>query len=142
MKIKLFGAALVARPRRSRDVRRRGRTDRRHAARRRDDAGDHHPREEPERWSSIRSRSPGRSFGWHTHGSAVAVVVTAGTLTVFDPDGREVRAVQGVEGPGVHRARRSRPPRTERQAKTRSRFYAMYLGIPKGALGEHAGHGT
>jgi hypothetical protein len=29
--------------------------------------------------------APGGSFGWHTHGAAVAVVVTGGTLTVFDP---------------------------------------------------------
>src|ERR1043166_6942534 len=27
---------------------------------------------------------PGGNFGWHTHGAPVAVVVTAGTLTVFD----------------------------------------------------------
>ena len=29
--------------------------------------------------------APGGNFGWHTHGSPVAVVVTGGTLTVFDP---------------------------------------------------------
>ncbi len=28
---------------------------------------------------------PGGNFGWHTHGAPVAVVVTSGTLTVFDP---------------------------------------------------------
>src|SRR5690348_7208371 len=28
---------------------------------------------------------PGGNFGWHTHGAAVAVVITGGTLTVFDP---------------------------------------------------------
>ena len=28
---------------------------------------------------------PGGNFGWHTHGAPVAVVVTRGTLTVFDP---------------------------------------------------------
>ena len=28
---------------------------------------------------------PGGNFGWHTHGAPVAVVVTGGTLTVFDP---------------------------------------------------------
>ena len=28
---------------------------------------------------------PGGSFGWHKHGSPVAVVVSSGTLTVFDP---------------------------------------------------------
>ena len=27
--------------------------------------------------------APGGDFGWHTHGSAVAVVITAGTLTVW-----------------------------------------------------------
>src|SRR5437764_7304997 len=29
--------------------------------------------------------APGGNFGWHTHGSPVAVLVTGGTLTVFDP---------------------------------------------------------
>src|SRR4051794_2242332 len=29
--------------------------------------------------------APGGDFGWHTHGSAVAVVITGGTLTVWDP---------------------------------------------------------
>src|SRR5690348_6039546 len=28
---------------------------------------------------------PGGNFGWHTHGSPVAVIITKGTLTVFDP---------------------------------------------------------
>jgi quercetin dioxygenase-like cupin family protein len=29
--------------------------------------------------------APGGDFGWHTHGSPVAVVITGGTLTVWDP---------------------------------------------------------
>src|SRR5215831_5589217 len=29
--------------------------------------------------------APGGNFGWHVHGAPVAVVVTHGTLTVFDP---------------------------------------------------------
>src|SRR5436190_19332867 len=29
--------------------------------------------------------APGGNFGWHTHGAPVAVVITGGTLTVFDP---------------------------------------------------------
>src|SRR5690242_512243 len=29
--------------------------------------------------------APGGSFGWHEHGSPVAVIVKSGTLTVLDP---------------------------------------------------------
>ncbi|HEY6960298.1 MAG TPA: cupin domain-containing protein [Gaiellaceae bacterium] len=28
---------------------------------------------------------PGGNFGWHVHGAPVAVIITGGTLTVFDP---------------------------------------------------------
>jgi len=75
--------------------------------------------------------APGGNFGWHTHGSAVAVVITGGTLTVWDT------AVAGcapqhygkgaafIEPAGhLHMARND-------GAKPVT-LYATYLGLPKG----------
>src|SRR6476660_1865201 len=42
--------------------------------------------------------NPGGSFGWHTHGAPVAVVVTSGTLTVFDPSVGGCAPVTGSKG--------------------------------------------
>ena len=50
---------------------------------------------------------PGGSFGWHVHGAPVAVVVTRGTLTVFDPTRQRVRAVQGRQGVSRSSSRRT-----------------------------------
>jgi quercetin dioxygenase-like cupin family protein len=75
---------------------------------------------------------PGGSFGWHTHVAPVAVVVTAGTLTVRDPTvGKcapfEVHKGQAFVEPAnhVHLARND--------GTTKATAYAMYLGLPKGA---------
>lgn len=75
---------------------------------------------------------PGGDFGWHTHGSPVAVVVTAGTLTVFDPTVGKCAPFKVGKGQSfvepanhVHLARND--------GKTAVRLYAMYLGLPKGA---------
>jgi quercetin dioxygenase-like cupin family protein len=75
---------------------------------------------------------PGGSFGWHTHASPVAVVVTRGTLTVLDPSvGKcapfHVHKGQSFVEPAnhIHLARND--------GKTAVRAYAMYLGIPKGS---------
>lgn len=75
---------------------------------------------------------PGGNFGWHTHGAPVAVVVTAGTLTVFDPSVGgcapfKVSKGQSFVEPAnhVHLARND-------GTKTVT-LYAMYLGIPKPA---------
>jgi quercetin dioxygenase-like cupin family protein len=75
---------------------------------------------------------PGGNFGWHTHGAAVAVVVTAGTLTVFDPTVNNCAPFKVGKGAGfvepanhVHLARND-------GTKTVT-LYATYLGIPKGA---------
>jgi quercetin dioxygenase-like cupin family protein len=74
--------------------------------------------------------APGGDFGWHTHGSPVAVVVTGGTLTVFDPtiaDCKPFKVSKGqsfIEPPNhLHLARNdgSKP----------ARLYAMYIGVPK-----------
>ncbi len=75
---------------------------------------------------------PGGNFGWHTHGSPVAVVVTAGTLTVFDPTVGKCAPFKVGKGQSfvepanhVHLARND--------GKTTVKLYAMYLGLPKGA---------
>jgi quercetin dioxygenase-like cupin family protein len=75
---------------------------------------------------------PGGSFGWHTHGSPVAVVITSGTLTVLDPSiascapFKASKGIAFIEPAGhVHLARNeTTKPVT---------LYAMYLGLPKGA---------
>ena len=73
---------------------------------------------------------PGGSFGWHVHGAPVAVVVTAGTLTVFDPSVNgcapfKVSKGQSFVEPAnhVHLARNDgTKPAT---------VYALYLGVSK-----------
>src|SRR4029077_10130511 len=75
---------------------------------------------------------PGGSFGWHTHGAPVAVVVTSGTLTVFDPSVANCAPFTVSRGQSfiepanhIHLARND---------GTKSvTLYAMYLGIPNGA---------
>lgn len=76
--------------------------------------------------------APGGNFGWHTHGSPVAVVVTGGTLTVFDPSVGKCAPFKVSKGQSfvepanhIHLARNdTTKPVT---------LYAMYLGIPKSA---------
>ena len=76
--------------------------------------------------------APGGNFGWHTHGSPVAVVVTHGTLTVFDPSVAGCAPIKVSKGASfvepanhVHLARND--------GKTPVTLYALYLGVPKGA---------
>ena len=73
---------------------------------------------------------PGGSFGWHTHSSPVAVVVTGGTLTVFDPSVANCAPFKVSKGQSfvepanhVHLARNG--------GNTPVTFYALYLGVPK-----------
>ena len=75
---------------------------------------------------------PGASFGWHTHRSAVAVAVLAGTLTLYDPDNpgcapQRIRAGQGFveQANHVHLARN--------EGKATVRLVVTYLGAPHGA---------
>ena len=72
--------------------------------------------------------APGGSFGWHTHGSPVAVVVTSGTLTVFDPAVAKCAPFKVSKGQSfvepanhVHLARND--------TKQPVTLYAMYLGL-------------
>jgi quercetin dioxygenase-like cupin family protein len=74
---------------------------------------------------------PGGDFGWHTHGSPVAVVITSGTLTVYDNTVSNCSPFHVSKGQSffepanhLHRAvNTSSKPVT---------LYAIYLGIPKG----------
>jgi len=75
--------------------------------------------------------APGGDFGWHTHGSAVAVVITSGTLTVWDPTvagcapQHYSKGAAFIEPAGhLHRARN--------EGTTPVKLYATYLGLPKG----------
>jgi quercetin dioxygenase-like cupin family protein len=75
---------------------------------------------------------PGGDFGWHTHGSAVAVVITKGTLTVYDKSIGNCAPFQVSKGMSfiepanhIHRARNE-------GTKTVT-LYAVYLGLPKGS---------
>jgi|SRR3954449_13484199 quercetin dioxygenase-like cupin family protein len=74
--------------------------------------------------------APGGSFGWHTHSAPVAVAVSAGTLTVFDPTVNGCAPFKVSKGASfvepanhVHLARNDgRKPVT---------VYVVYLGVPK-----------
>ena len=75
---------------------------------------------------------PGGNFGWHTHGAPVAVLVTRGTLTVFDPSVGACAPFKVSKGQSfvepanhVHLARND--------GKTPVTLYAMYLGVAKPA---------
>jgi quercetin dioxygenase-like cupin family protein len=73
--------------------------------------------------------APGGNFNWHEHGAPVAVVVTAGTLTVFDPSVHGCAPFRVSKGQSfvepanhVHLARND--------GKTRVTLYALYMGLP------------
>jgi quercetin dioxygenase-like cupin family protein len=75
---------------------------------------------------------PGGSFGWHTHPTPVAVIVTAGRLTVLDPTIGKCQPFTVSKGQAfiepanhVHLARND--------GKTNVTVYALYLGVGKGA---------
>ena len=75
---------------------------------------------------------PGGSFGWHTHGSAVAVVMTGGALTVYDPTVANCAAQRVSKGQSfiepanhIHMARN--------EGTKPATLYAFYLGLPSGA---------
>jgi quercetin dioxygenase-like cupin family protein len=76
--------------------------------------------------------APGGTFGWHSHRSAVAVAVMAGTLTLYDKSVSDCapqtfsRGTGFVEPPNhVHLARN--------EGHTPVVLYATYLGSPHGA---------
>ena len=74
--------------------------------------------------------APGGNFGWHKHGAPVAVVVTGGTLTVFDPSVAGCKPFKVSKGQSfvepanhVHLARND--------GKAPVTLYALYLGVGK-----------
>jgi quercetin dioxygenase-like cupin family protein len=76
--------------------------------------------------------APGGNFGWHTHGSAVAVVVISGTLTVYDPTVANCAPFKVGRGQAfiepanhVHLAKND--------GTKMVMLYATYLGVPKTA---------
>ena len=69
--------------------------------------------------------APGGSFGWHTHGAPVAVVVTAGTLTVFDPTVAGCAPVKVSKGQSFVEPAEPRPPRPQRRQDPRHRLRAV-----------------
>jgi quercetin dioxygenase-like cupin family protein len=74
---------------------------------------------------------PGGNFGWHTHGSAVAVVVTSGTLTVFDPSINGCKAFKVSKGAAfIEPANHLHLARNDGTKPVT--LYATYLGVPKG----------
>jgi quercetin dioxygenase-like cupin family protein len=76
--------------------------------------------------------APGGNFGWHTHGSPVAVVVTSGTLTVFDPSVGKCAPFKVSKGQSfVEPANHIHLARNDTSKLVT--LYAMYLGIPKNA---------
>jgi quercetin dioxygenase-like cupin family protein len=75
--------------------------------------------------------APGGSFGWHYHRSAVAVMVTAGTLTLYDSGDANCAAQQVTAGHGfVEAANHVHLARNEGTKPVT--LYVTYLGLPKG----------
>lgn len=75
--------------------------------------------------------APGGNFGWHYHRSAVAVIVAAGTLTLYDSGDPKCSPQRVSAGHGfvelashVHLARN--------EGKTPVTLYVTYIGLPKG----------
>jgi quercetin dioxygenase-like cupin family protein len=75
---------------------------------------------------------PGGNFGWHTHGSAVAVVITGGTLTVFDPTIGNCAPFKVSKGQSFFEPANHLHLARNDGAKPVT-LYAIYLGVPKGA---------
>jgi quercetin dioxygenase-like cupin family protein len=84
--------------------------------------------------------APGASFGWHSHPSAVAVAIAAGTLTLYDSSDPNCSPKRYSRGQGfvepanhVHLARN--------EGMTPVTLYATYLGVPRGASPNVPAHG-
>jgi quercetin dioxygenase-like cupin family protein len=75
---------------------------------------------------------PGASFGWHSHPSAVAVAITAGTLTLYDGDYPNCGPKRFSRGQGFVE-RRNHVHLARNEGTTTVKLYATYLGVPQGA---------
>jgi quercetin dioxygenase-like cupin family protein len=72
---------------------------------------------------------PGGSFGWHSHPSAVAVAITSGTLTLYDPSYPNCGPKRFSRGQGfVEQRNHVHLARNEGTAPVT--LYATYLGVP------------
>ena len=80
---------------------------------------------------------PGGSFGWHQHGSPVAVVIASGTLTVLDRSIGNCAPFKVSKGQAF-----IEPPNHAHLARNEGTkpvtMYAMFLGITKGAQANRA----
>jgi quercetin dioxygenase-like cupin family protein len=82
--------------------------------------------------------APGGNFGWHVHGSPVAVVVASGTLTVFDPTIDHCTPFKVSKGEAfIEPANHLHLARND-GAKPAT-VYATYLGVPKRASANKPG---
>jgi quercetin dioxygenase-like cupin family protein len=72
--------------------------------------------------------SPGGTFGWHRHGAPVAVLVTRGTLTAFDPTVNGCAPFKVTKGQSfVEPANHVHLVRND--GRTAATVYALYLGV-------------
>jgi quercetin dioxygenase-like cupin family protein len=76
--------------------------------------------------------APGGSFGWHSHGAPVLVVMSSGALTVYDSSDPSCSPSRLTAGHGffepahhVHLARN--------EGKTTATLYVVMMGLTKGA---------
>ncbi|TML83905.1 MAG: cupin domain-containing protein [Actinobacteria bacterium] len=75
--------------------------------------------------------APGGNFGWHTHGSAVAVVITSGTLTVWDSSVANCAPQRYGKGQAfVEPANHLHMARNDGTKPVQ--LYVTYLGLPTG----------
>jgi quercetin dioxygenase-like cupin family protein len=81
---------------------------------------------------------PGGSFGWHTHGAAVAVVITGGALTVYDPTVAKCAPQRVSKGQSfIEPANHLHMARNE--GTKPATLYAFYLGLPSGSQANRPG---
>jgi quercetin dioxygenase-like cupin family protein len=81
---------------------------------------------------------PGGNFGWHTHGAPVAVVVTGGTLTVFDPSVANCKPFKVSKGQAfIEPANHLHLARND--GTKAATLYVTYLGVPKGVMPNRPG---
>jgi quercetin dioxygenase-like cupin family protein len=72
---------------------------------------------------------PGATFSWHYHRTPIVVVVTAGTLTLYDSSGPKCSPTRYHAGQGfIEPANHLHLARNE--GKTRAILYATYIGVP------------
>jgi quercetin dioxygenase-like cupin family protein len=80
----------------------------------------------------------GASFGWHYHRTPVIVVITKGTLTLYDSSGPRCSPTRYHAGQGfIEPAHHLHLARNESRAPVS--FYVVYIGVPAGLRHHPAG---